>query len=260
MTHPPEDVRPTERFSDRVDDYVRYRPSYPVEVVRALEREAGVAPDRTRVVDLGCGTGISTALFLAEGYAVTGVEPNASMRAAAAARLGSSPRFHVVAGTAEETSLPDSCCELVLAGQAFHWFDTAASRREIRRLLVGDGLLALLWNDRRTGSSAFLRDYERILRRHAADYTRVDHRNLTDADISGFFGPDGCERRVFPSWQDFDLAGLRGRAMSSSYVPRPGQPGHDELLEALTRAFEQHAVGDRVRFEYDTKLYFGWLS
>jgi SAM-dependent methyltransferase len=74
---------PTERFANRVEEYVRYRPSYPVDVVRTLEAEAGIAPARMRIVDLGCGTGISSGLFLAEGYRVIGVEPNAEMRKAA---------------------------------------------------------------------------------------------------------------------------------------------------------------------------------
>ena len=243
-----------------MQEYVRYRPSYPIEVVRTLEHEAGVAPNRTRIADIGCGTGISAALFLREGYSVTGVEPNAHMRHAAEAQLGASPRFRLVAGTAEHIPLPDSCCELIVAAQAFHWFELETARSEMRRILAADGLAALIWNDRRTDSSAFLRDYESILLRYGTDYAKVVHRNLTESGISAFFGPDGCDSRVFYSHQDFDLAGLKGRAISSSYVPRPGQPGHDELMRALTEAFHRHARSGSVRFEYDTRLYFGRLS
>jgi SAM-dependent methyltransferase len=255
-----DELRSTERFSDRVEDYVRYRPSYPVEVVRTLEREARVAPDRTRVVDLGCGTGISAACFLAEGYTVTGVEPNADMRAAAEAALRASARFRIVAGRAEDAPLPDSCCELIVAAQAFHWFDVRGARSEMRRLLVDDGMVALIWNDRRTDGSAFLRDYDAILRRYAPGYAQVARTYKSDIDIAGFFGPAGCIRRVFPYHQDFALPALTGRAMSSSYVPKLGQPGHDELVQALTDAFERHAVANAVRVEYDTRLYFGRLS
>ena len=255
-----DELRSTKRFSACVEDYARYRPSYPVEVVRTLEREARVAPERTRVVDLGCGTGISAACFLREGYTVTGVEPNADMRAAAEAALGASPRFRIVAGRAEDVPLPDSCCELIVVAQAFHWFDAPAARSEMRRLLVDDGVLALVWNERRIDASAFLRDYDAILRRYATDYAKVAQTYKSDIDMTGFFGPAGCTRRVFPYHQDFALAALKGRAMSSSYVPRPGQPGHDGLVRALTEAFERHAVANAVRFEYDTRLYFGRLS
>lgn len=253
-------VKPTERFSNRVDDYVRYRPSYPLAVVTTLEHEAGLDPATTRVIDLGCGTGMSAALFLERGYAVTGVEPNAEMRAAAEARLGASPRFSIVAGTAESVPLPDDCCEVIVAAQAFHWFEPRVSKAEMKRLLVDQGWVALLWNDRRTDSTAFLRDYEALLLRHGTDYAKVMHRNWTDDAIAAFFGPQGCERRVFEYHQDFDWTGLYGRALSSSYVPAAGHPRHDAFVEALELSFQKHASGGTVRFEYDTRLYFGHLS
>jgi SAM-dependent methyltransferase len=253
-------LAPTARFSDRVADYVRWRPSYPIEVVRTLEREAHVAPSKTRVVDLGCGTGISSALFLREGYAVTGVEPNQEMRAAGEELLASHPAFRVVPGTAEATGLPDASCDLVIAAQAFHWFDESACRAEVARILVPDGIVALFWNDRRTDVTPFLREYEEILLRFGTDYRKVVHRNVSDDDIAAFFGSAGCERRVFANHQDFDRVGLLGRALSSSYVPREGLPGHPEIMAALGAAFDHHARDGRVRFEYDTRLYFGRLS
>jgi hypothetical protein len=130
----------------------------------------------------------------------------------------------------------------------------------MKRLLVEDGLLALIWNDRRTDSTPFLRDYERILRRYSTDYASVVQRSSDADEIAAFFGPGGCGRRVFYSHQDFDWDGLRGRALSSSYVPLPGQPEHEEFIYALTSAFEQHASQGAVTFEYDTRLYFGRLS
>lgn len=250
----------TTRFSDRVADYVRYRPSYHVAVIRTLEAELGITPQHTRVVDLGCGTGISAALFLDEGYSVVGVEPNAEMGKAAEERLGAHERFRLVAGTAEHTTLPEASCDLVVAAQAFHWFDPGPTRAEMKRVLAADGAVALVWNERRTDSTEFLRAYEALLQRFGTDYAQVVHRGFTDASIAAFFGGAGGNARVFPSHQDFDLAGLLGRALSSSYVPRAGQPGHEELKRGLEDAFARHAVGGVVRFDYDTKLYFGRLA
>lgn len=251
---------PTARFSDRVNDYIRYRPGYPVEVVRTLEHELGIRANRTRIVDIGSGTGISADLFLREGYAVVGVEPNEAMRTAAESVLASQPRFRSVKGSAESTTLPDACADLVIAAQAFHWFDVARSRREMVRLLGKDGAVALMWNDRQVGAKPFLQGYDEALRRWSIDYAEVNHQNLTDDDIGSFFGPRGCELRTFAQHQDFDWEGLLGRALSSSYVPLEGQPGHDELVAALSALFADHAKEGKVRFEYDTKLYFGRLS
>ena len=63
----------TERFSDRVGDYVKYRPSYPESLVAALESRHGWDPARTVLADVGSGTGISSRLILTRGYAVHGV-------------------------------------------------------------------------------------------------------------------------------------------------------------------------------------------
>jgi len=248
---------PTVRFTDRVDDYIRYRPGYPDAVVAKLESELGLVRERTRVVDLGTGTGISAELFLRAGYSVIGVEPNTAMRSAAERLLASYEHFRCVDGTAEATTLPDGAADLVVAAQAFHWFDRESARREVHRILAPHGAVALMWNDRQLDSTPFLRGYEEALRRWATDYTKVNHQNLTHAEIASFFAPAECKLHVFANHQDFDWEGLLGRALSSSYVPTRGQPGHDEFVLRLHDLFSAHAVSERVRFEYDTKVYFG---
>lgn len=246
------------RFSERTDEYVRHRPSYPIEVVRTLERELGLSPELTRVVDLGCGTGISAALFLDRGYAVTGVEPSARMRAEAIARLGRSSRFSVVAGAAERVALPDSCCELIIAAQAFHWFDVEASRAEMRRLLVKGGHVALFWNVRRTNSTPFLAEYEKVLQQHLPEYAA--RTTTLSGQIAQLFEANAFQQRVFPNHQQADEAGLLGRAISSSYVPRPDAPTYATLRAALVEAFARHAQDGTVTLEHDTTLYFGQLG
>jgi len=177
------DRDPKARFSNRVDDYVRYRPGYPIEIVRTLERELGTRPGPTRIVDIGCGTGISADLFLRQGYAVVGVEPNAAMRAAAENFLASSPRFRLIEGSAEATNLPNASADLVIAAQAFHWFEPVGARREMRRLLAPGGGVALMWNDRRVETNPFLRGYDAAIRKWSIDYAKVNHQNLSDDDI-----------------------------------------------------------------------------
>jgi SAM-dependent methyltransferase len=94
----------TVRFSDRVADYVRYRPGYPPETLDLLRDAVGLTTQSV-VADIGSGTGISTELLLRSGAEVYGVEPNDPMRAAAEAQLAANPRFHSVRGTAEATTL-----------------------------------------------------------------------------------------------------------------------------------------------------------
>jgi SAM-dependent methyltransferase len=223
--------------------------------------EAGLGPG-SRVADAGSGTGISTELLLASGAEVWAVEPNAEMRAAAEARLGGNARFHSVAGTAEATTLPGAGADLVAAGQAFHWFDRERFRAECVRILRGaprTGRVALFWNSRRTESTPFLRAYEALLRRFGTDYERIDHKQLGPEGFEAFFG-GSYESRRFDNHQVFDLEGLRGRLLSSSYTPPPGHPDHEPMLAELRRLFDRHQQDGQVRLEYDTELHLGPLS
>jgi SAM-dependent methyltransferase len=256
MSDQPRD--PTARFSDRVADYIRYRPGYPDEIVAALELETGIAPG-AMVADVGSGTGISTELFLRHGYEVYSVEPNREMREAAEEVLGPQPGFHSVEGRAEATTLPDSWVDMVVAGQSFHWFDCNGARRELTRIMKSaECYVALFWNMRQTDSTPFLAGYEALLLEHGTDYEQVDHRNIGDERLRAFFGGN-YEKRVFPNDQAFDFDGLRGRLLSSSYTPAAEDPRREPMLRALRELFEKHEENGRVTFLYDTELYFGQI-
>src|SRR5690349_19881213 len=97
---------PTERFTGRVESYRRYRPRYPAEVADLLRRACGLSDDAT-IADIAAGTGLLAEVFLAAGFSVTAVEPNDEMRAACAELESMYPKLHCIAGTAENTGLPD---------------------------------------------------------------------------------------------------------------------------------------------------------
>jgi SAM-dependent methyltransferase len=247
---------PTARFSDRVADYVRWRPGYPAAVLEILRRETGLSPAHV-VADVGSGTGISTRLFLEHGNPVFAVEPNPEMRAAAEALLSERPGFRSVDGTAAATGLPGASVDFVVAAQAFHWFDPSAAAVEWGRILRPGGWRVLLWNTRNTDASAFLRGYEALLREHGTDYAAVNHDDTVGDDALRMALGAGFRRFAVPSAQRFDLAGLSGRLLSSSYAPAEGHPGHAPMMAALERLFAEHAEGGEVVFEYETEVYFG---
>lgn len=248
---------PTRRFSNRVDNYIAYRPSYPRAVIDLLRRECGLTADWA-VADVGSGPGNLTRLFLDNGNRVLGVEPNREMREAGERLLSDSPRFTSVAGTAEVTTLPEGSVDLIAAGQAFHWFERERARSEFQRILKSAGWVALVWNERRASSSPFLVAYEKLVRDYGTDYADVQHRDAADgAALDGFFRPDGYQVASFDNAQVFDFEGLRGRLLSSSYAPVAGQPGHDAMLKGLRALFDAHQSGGTVTFEYDTRVYYG---
>ena len=247
----------TSRFSDRVESYVRHRPGYPRAALDVLTAEGLSGSDI--VADIGSGTGILSKLFLERGHEVFGVEPNAPMRSAAERLLGGYPRFRSIEGSAEATTLESGSVDFAVAGQAFHWFDPDGTREELLRVLRGEARVALLWNDRKTAGSAFSESYEKLLRDFGTDYAAVDHKNLDSRTFDRFFGPSAWKLASLPNEQRLDLDGLRGRLLSSSYAPAPGQPRHAEMMEALGEIFTETSERGFVRMEYDTRIYLGRL-
>lgn len=246
-----------ERFTNRVADYAKYRPRYPREIVGFLRSEWGLTPDWT-IADIGSGTGISSKLFLKNGNTVTGVEPNDAMRATAEEYLDDFQCFTSIDGNAEATTLNDNSVEMVLAGQAFHWFDQEACKVEFKRILKPNGIVVLMWNERQLDTTDYLREYEQMLMKYATDYTKVRHDNFDDALLAGFFGYPPA-KAVFPNVQNFDLDGAKGRLMSSSYVPAKGEPRFDEMIGELADLFAKHSQNGRIDVLYDTKVYVGRL-
>ncbi|MFL9872067.1 class I SAM-dependent methyltransferase [Paraburkholderia megapolitana] len=246
----------TQRFTDRVADYVKYRPTYPRDVVDFLHGECGVAGD-ARVADIGAGTGISTKLFLDAGHPVVAVEPNQAMRTAADAWLGSAPSYRSVAGTAEATTLDAGSVDLVIAGQAFHWFNPVTVRDEFARILTTQGRVALFWNSRLLTGSVFLEEYEALLQRYGVGYREVADTYGDDATMVRWFGPRFVGSGCFPNAQQLDFDGLKGRLMSSSYAPKEGHPNHAPLLAALRNLFERTEQHGTIEFRYDTRVYVG---
>jgi ubiquinone/menaquinone biosynthesis C-methylase UbiE len=248
-----------ERFSSRVADYVRYRPGYPPAILDALRDECGLAPGSI-IADVGSGTGLLARLFLENGNVVYGVEPNAEMRSAGEDYLRSYPKFHSVAASAEATALPDSSIDFVVVGQAFHWFDPQTTRKEFARILRSQGRVAVVWNERRMETSAFLRAYEQLLRKFSTDYAHVSAKYPEDQRMADFFAPGEFHQRAFPNEQLFDFEGVRGRLLSSSYSPPQDHPNHAPMLAELRRVFDVHNQHGRVRIEYITHLYYGRLE
>jgi SAM-dependent methyltransferase len=247
-----------ERFSTRVDNYIRYRPGYPPEVIETLKTECGLTPESV-IADLGSGTGKLAKLFLENGNTVFGVEPNAGMREAAEAFLKDNENFRSIPGTAESTLLPSCSVDFVTAGQAFHWFDPAEAKTECIRILKNGGWAVLVWNERLVDATPFLRDYEALLLHYSIDYPVVRHENAENA-IAEFFAPQAPTLAIFANTQKFDFEGLKGRVLSSSYTPETGHPKFEPMLSELREIFDRHQQSGKVNFDYDTKLYYGQLE
>jgi SAM-dependent methyltransferase len=245
---------PTRRFTNRVENYVKYRPGYPKEMLELFCDEMGLTPASV-VADVGSGTGISARVFLENGNTVYGVEPNDAMRAGAEEFLKDYPNFRSVNGRSDATGLAADSVDLVIAAQAFHWFDLEPTRVEFQRILRTLGSIALIWNERQLDSNAFLAEYEQFLLKHASDYRNVRHENTGHDELYEFFGGDFSSRK-FRNSQVLDFEGLKGRVVSSSYMPAEGDMGYEPMIEELRSLFAKHQERGKIEILYDTNVHY----
>lgn len=243
-----------ERFSNRVENYVKYRPSYPPEVLHLFHNEMFLQTDSV-IADIGSGTGISAKIFLENGNKVYGVEPNKTMREAAEVFLQEFSQFESVDGTSENTNLPDKSVDFIIAAQAFHWFDLEKTRPEFRRILRDNGFVVLIWNERQLDTTPFLKGYEEILKKYGTDYEKVRHDHLDEKIFEDFFQTE-FSHKSFLNVQTVDFAGLKGRMVSSSYIPSEDSEVFEPMIAELRDLFEKYAENGKIQILYNTNIYY----
>lgn len=249
----------TYRFTETVENYIKYRPSYPPEIYSFLVKNCGLTPEKV-IADIGSGTGFLSRLFLDHGHTVYGVEPNSAMRTAGEKYLSPYPRFHSIDGQAEASALNSESVDWVTAGTAFHWFDPEKSKIEFKRILKSPGFVLLIWNVRKKQESALLQDYENLILTYSKDYQDSAAQKFNRTAAEDFFKPYPMEMASFPNNQQFDWQGFKGRLLSTSYSLRETDPQYEKMLHDLGEIFEHHQQNGRVNFLYDTKLYYGQMK
>jgi ubiquinone/menaquinone biosynthesis C-methylase UbiE len=244
---------PLKRFSNRADDYAKYRPSYPHTAINAIFAELG-EPTNLVVADIGAGTGISSRLVADRGARVWAIEPNATMRSAAEPHS----KVDFCEGTAEQTRLPDQSVDIVLCCQSFHWFEPNAALTEFHRILKPAGRVALMWNDR-DRNDEFTNQYTEVIRK-AVDpryFERIDRKASNAQELAQSHLFENFTSHRFINSHRLDQAGLLGIALSASYVPKSG-PAHQQLiadLQELYRNWTENSIQNGVTMSYQTNLY-----
>ncbi len=247
------------RFSNRVADYVRYRPSYPPGLIGLLETKCGLKPHHT-IADVGSGTGLLSKLFLDNGHTVHGVEPNEDMRAAGEEFLRQHPKFLSVNASAEATTLQNASVDFVTVGQAFHWFDASGAQREFRRILKPDGWAVVVWQDRHMEDTAFASAYEGVLEKYGLDYKKVKDSYPEAEKMANFFDRGSLQTAELPNAQSLDWEALQGRLRSSSYAPTAEHANFAPMMAELQKIFEANERHGKVTMEYYARVYFGKLD
>lgn len=249
-------MKASERFTDRVENYHLYRPSYAVAFLKDLERLKKSDVDN-KVAEIGSGTGILTKQMLHAKWQVIGIEPNDAMRSVAETQLKQFTDFRSVKGSAESTTLDEKSIDMIIAAQAFHWFEPEEARKEFIRVLKPEGKVVLVWNIRQH-STAFLKAYEDFLHRYSTDYQLVDHQRFDWKGVAQFFR-DHFQRKEVPNPQFMNWQQLWGYYQSCSYALPPDHPEFEQSKTALYKIFEKHAKRGKINMLYHTIWYTGSL-
>ena len=244
---------PKKRFSSRVENYIKYRPNYPVKIIEFLKEKKILTKD-TVIADIGSGTGILSKIFLENSNQVYGIEPNKDMREAAEKFLQEYSNFTSLEGSAESTGLKESSINLITAGQAFHWFDVEEAKREFKKILKPNGNVVIIWNNRTKKGAEFNSSYENFISKYGTDYKEVRKR---EGSINRLYR---YHKQSFYNFQDFDLSSLKGRVLSSSYIPLADNPIFPKMIIELEELFEKHQQNGIIRIEYNTEVYYGQLE
>jgi SAM-dependent methyltransferase len=246
-----------ELFSGKVDNYIKYRPSYPVEAIDFIYNKTGLTKESI-IAETGSGPGTFTEYLLKRGNTVYAVEPNEDMRKTAEKTLSSYKNFHSINGSSENTELEDRSVHFIVSAQAFHWFDRVKAKKEFKRIIKPHGKVILIWNKRVTEASDVMKGYEAFLADNIKDYEeRATHRKLKDNHFRDFFKDGDYEKTVFSHRKMMSFEELKGLFLSLSYSPRYGDKNYESLIEKLKELFEKYKTDNIIFFEYITVIYTG---
>ncbi len=240
-----------EKFTGKADNYDKYRPSYPHELVDMLYAKTFAKT----VADIGAGTGKFTSCLAAKPWDIIAVEPNNDMLGKLKESL---PNIRIIKAPAENTGIGGHSVELVTAATAFHWFDEEKFKEECRRILTPDGRLAVIFNTKVTDELVKMRDEISCIycgyEGHAGKRTHEEGdyflRNQYFSKVEYF---------ELEHSMSYDEEGFIGNTLSRSYSLRDGDKGFEDYVHELRELFKKCSRCGSVELKYKVTCYLGRL-
>jgi ubiquinone/menaquinone biosynthesis C-methylase UbiE len=227
-------------FGGVADAYDRGRPTYPAAAVTWL-----VGDDPATVLELGAGTGKLTRVLVDQGHDVHATDPDPAMLALLEAHL---PGVRTAVAGAEEIPLADASVDVVIAAQAFHWFDLDRALPEIARVLRPGGRICLLWNQRNE-KIPWVRRLGAII--GSQEQLRDPAEALIFSELFGF-----VEDSEFTHWQTIDRRSIQDLVLSRSNVAVLDEAGRAAKLAEVLAFYDDYGRGmDGMQLPYVTRCF-----
>ena len=244
----------TQPYAAKVEKYMRYRWDYADQAVRSIWDAMGDVVAAC-IADIGSGTGIVARHFVDHARLVFAIEPDPGMLACACRSLAHYSSFRSIDACAEATTLPDRCVDMIVVGQAIHWFDPERARREFLRILKPQGWLAILWNhgtDRLLGA-----ELQAILTEQNGWNACANTNQSANRPLSFYYGRDDYLRLSFPLSQKETWDEFIGALCSDSHAPDEDHPLYASFVSAARKVFDKLNTGGLVHVNYATELALG---
>ena len=220
--------------------YDRGRPGYPRESAAWL-----VGRDRAQVLELGAGTGKLTAELVALGHDVHATDPDEAMLAILTERV---PEARTSVAAAEELPLADRSVDVVVAAQAFHWFDLDRALPEIARVLRPGGHLSLVWNQR-DERIPWVKRLGRLIGTQEQESDPAQP--LVESGRFGF-----VEEQQFQIWQDVNRESILDLVRSRSNVAVLDDEAREAKLAEVLAFYDDYGRGmDGMQLPYVTRCF-----
>ena len=240
-------------FTKGAAAYERGRPDYPAPAIAFIAEQLGLRSGAT-VIDIGAGTGKLSRLLAATGARLIAIEPVSAMRSQFCQVL---PDVRVVEGAAEAIPLPDRFADAATAGQAFHWFANTNALTEIHRVLRPHGRLGLIWNNRDSDTTGWVREVWALIERGEGGLPRYRKGTWKNAfaDYAAF---RPVVEKSFTHVQRGDFAMITDRIASLSFVANMDDSERHRLLLKVREVLERHpdtAGKEVLEIPYRTDVY-----
>jgi SAM-dependent methyltransferase len=248
-----------ERYSDKTEDYAKYRPDFPVELIDFLYINSG-ASSTSVIADIGSGTGRFTRPLLEKGNFVYGIEQNNEMRIKAEKLLSPFSKFISIAGSAEKTGLMDKSLDLITVAQAFHWFNKEKTFSEFKRIIKDNGNIFIVWDDLVGDYNNFSKEFSNVLGLFRNVQLKSGTNRYTRNEmIDGFFKDNKYITASFihEVYQSFES--IKGGALSASFTPKPGEENYKAFVLELEKVFDKFQHNGCVCTAFRSVCYLGRL-
>ena len=242
------------KFNKMQNDYSKYRPNYSNEAIEYILNLQNV-DNEFKVADIGAGTGKLSLPFVKRGLKLYGIEPNKDMYEKLLENMKEYSDFFGILGYSEKTYLDNKSIDLIVVGQAFHWFNIDEFKIECKRVLKDDSYIAILYNNGDYSKEVINKIHE-LSRRYCPEYKGSSGGLYNNEDIFNNFFKE-YNKIIFKNDYKLTLDQFIGLNFSASYAPKENEENHDIYLSKLEEVFNTYQEDGYLTMPNNTILRIG---